>query len=39
MDELNDLLAPLPTYPLDIEFVEDPAWEVWEDAVKDLRGR
>jgi Family of unknown function (DUF695) len=39
MDELNELLSGHPRYPLDIEFVEDPAWEVWEDAVKDLRGR
>ncbi len=39
MDELNELLAQHPAYPLDIEFVEDPAWEVWDDAVKDLRGR
>lgn len=39
MDELNDLLSAHPTYPLDIEFVEDPDWDVWEDAVKDLRGR
>jgi hypothetical protein len=39
MDELNELLAGHPRYPLDIEFEEDPAWEVWEDAIKDLRGR
>ena len=39
MDELNELLSGHPRYPIDIEFEEDPDWEVWEDAVKDLRGR
>ena len=37
MDELNELLAGHPRYPLDIEFFEDPGWEVWEDMVKNLR--
>ncbi|HEY0140200.1 MAG TPA: DUF695 domain-containing protein [Thermoanaerobaculia bacterium] len=39
MKELNELLSGHPRYPLDIEFLEDPAWQVWEDAVKDLRRR
>lgn len=38
MGELNDLLSGQPRYPIDIEFFEDPNWEVWEDTVKDLRG-
>jgi uncharacterized protein DUF695 len=38
MDELNELLSGHPRYPIDIEFFEDPSWEVWEDMVKDLRG-
>lgn len=38
MGELNDLLAGHPRYPLDIEFFEDPNWELWEHMVKDLRG-
>jgi hypothetical protein len=38
MDELNQLLSGHPRYPLDVEFLEDPNWEVWEDMVKDLRG-
>lgn len=37
MDELNELLSAHPQYPLDIEFVDDPGWVVWEDAVKDLQ--
>jgi hypothetical protein len=39
LDELNTLLAGHPRYPIEIEFVEDPAWKVWEDMVKDLRDR
>lgn len=39
MAELNELLAGHPRYPIDIEFFEDPEWEVWEDMVKDLRER
>ena len=39
MAELNALLSGHPRYPLDIEFFEDPDWEVWEDMVKDLRER
>ena len=39
MAELNALLSGQPRYPLDIEFFEDPGWEVWEDAVRDLRDR
>jgi hypothetical protein len=38
MGELNELLSGHPRYPLDIEFFEDPNWEVWDDMVKDLRG-
>ena len=37
MAELNDLLAAHPTYPLDIEFFDDPGWEVWEDMIRTLR--
>src|SRR5215203_2148646 len=37
MAELNELLSGHPRYPLDIEFFEDPRWELWEDMVKDLR--
>lgn len=39
MGELNELLSGHPGYPIEIHFYEDPAWEVWEDLVKDLRGR
>lgn len=39
MGELNELLSGHPEYPIEIHFYEDPAWEVWEDLVKDLRGR
>lgn len=38
MDELNKLLSGHPRYPIDIEFFEDPGWEIWEEMVKDLRG-
>lgn len=38
LDELNALLAGHPRYPIEIEFVEDPTWNVWADMVKDLRG-
>jgi len=38
MNELNELLSGHPRYPIEIEFFEDPGWEVWEDMVKDLRG-
>lgn len=37
MGELNALLSGQPPHPLDIEFFEDPDWEIWEDMVKDLR--
>lgn len=37
MSELNELLAGHPRYPIDIEFFEDPNWEIWEDMVKNLR--
>lgn len=39
MTQLNELLAGHPRYPIDIEFFDDPKWEVWEDMVKDLRQR
>ena len=37
MGELNELLSGHPGYPLDIEFFEDPNWEIWDGEVKDLR--
>jgi hypothetical protein len=37
MAALNGLLSGHPRYPLDIEFFEDPEWEIWQDMVKDLR--
>jgi Family of unknown function (DUF695) len=39
MAGLNELLSGHPRYPLDIEFFEDPDWEIWEDMVRDLRSR
>lgn len=37
MAELNELLSGHPRYPLDIEFFEDPRWELWEQMVEDLQ--
>lgn len=31
MSHLNQLLAGHPRYPLEIEFYDDPAWEMWDE--------
>ena len=39
MSLLNELLAEHPAYPLEIEFYEDPEWQVWADMVASIRKR
>jgi Family of unknown function (DUF695) len=39
MRRFNELLAGHPIYPLEIEFYDDPNWQVWADLVRPLKSR
>jgi hypothetical protein len=39
MARLNDLLLGHPRFPIQIEFYDDPQWEVWGDTVDILKER
>jgi hypothetical protein len=39
MARMNELLEAHPPYPLQIEFYDDPKWEVWGDTVRSLQAK
>jgi len=39
MERFNQLLSGFPAFPIEIEFYDDPEWQVWADMVGPLRAR